>query len=109
MQTKMWNFDEPLTDQDVLWAFREGRAMTRRDVALELRRAKSPTLVARMNKLVHEGFLSVEFQKLPNGVDMWVYSVTRTGTDLLFPEYEGEGVFALAPEGARSFKDNSSL
>jgi len=79
MQNKLWNFDEPLTDREVMLAFEEGRTMTRRNIAEKLRRSKSPTLVSRMNRLAQEGYLKVEFYTLPNGVDMWLYTMTEKG------------------------------
>lgn len=74
-QAVMWNFDQPLTDDEVLACFGAGERLTRRQVALKLRRAKSPTLVTRLNALAQAGFLRVEFMTLPNGVDMWIYSL----------------------------------
>lgn len=81
MQAKLMPFDEPLTDGEVLHVFGVGDWLTRRLIAEKLRRAKSPTLIARTNKLAREGFLRVEFHRLPNGVDMWCYQITEKGVE----------------------------
>jgi len=100
MQHTLWNFDKPLSDEEILWVFQQGTPMTRKDVADKLRRAKSPTLITRLNKLAHEGFLHVEFFTLPNRVDMWVYTLTDKGCQWQY-EVSGESpVFAPLEEGA---------
>lgn len=99
-QLRMWNFDQPLSDGEVLLAFIGEQLMTRREVAQKLRRAKSPTLVSRMNRLASEGLLHVEFYTLPNGVDMWVYSLTEQGQTAAMIAAEDATYFAPLEEGA---------
>jgi len=99
-QLRMWNFDQPLSDGEVLMAFAGEQLMTRREVAVKLRRSKSPTLVSRLNRLAQEGLLLREFYTLPNGVDMHVYSLTAAGLQAVY-EISGENpVFAPLEEGA---------
>lgn len=78
-QTMLWNFDQPLSPETVLCAApREGR-FTRRMIARELRRAKTPTLYQALNHLVQLNYLEVEMVTLPNGVDMYTYMLTDLG------------------------------
>jgi len=48
-------------------------------VAIAMRRAKSPSLIAAINQAVEKGWLEQEFVTLPNGVDMYTYMLTDTG------------------------------
>jgi len=78
-QATLWNFDKPLSPYDVLLAMpREGR-VTRRMIAREMRRAKSPTLVNAINAMCERGWLSTELVTLPNGVGMYTYELTDLG------------------------------
>jgi len=91
VQTMLWNFDQPLSYIDVLRAVGEsGNWVSRRMVAERLRRAKSPSLVAKLNDLVNDGFLCCEDRRLPNGVGMLVYSITEKGTTWLLMDASGE-------------------
>jgi len=84
MQTMLWNFDTPVTHLDVVAAAAEaGNWVSRLAIARQLRRAKSPSLVAKITTCVDEGLLACELRALPNGVDMHVYSVTEKGVQWL--------------------------
>jgi len=78
-QATLWNFDKPISPYDVLVAMpREGR-VTRRTIAKEMHRAKSPTLVNAINAMVERSWVTVELVTLPNGVDMYTYELTDLG------------------------------
>lgn len=78
-QQMLWNFDTTISPDDVLLAApREGR-WTRLMIAREMRRAKSPSLIAAINKLVEWNYVEQEFVTLPNGVDMYTYMLTDLG------------------------------
>jgi hypothetical protein len=80
----MWNFDQPTTDLEVLQAFpKEGAWLSRKDIADALRRAKTPSLIARINSLVERGYLLVTTRTLPNRVDMFYYSLTERALDAI--------------------------
>lgn len=84
VQEKLWNFDQPMSYRDVLTAVNEaGNWVTRGQVARELRRSKSPTLIALLGELVESGYLAAQLLPLPNGVDMYKYSITETGVQWL--------------------------
>ena len=71
-------FDQPTTDYDVLSAFRdEEEYLSRKAIADRVMRVKSPSLIARIEILVSEGYLLKEFTTLPNGVDMCLYRRAR--------------------------------
>lgn len=79
-QTRLWNFDQPITDDDVVGVFKQagqGMWFSRRAIAKELRRAKSPTLVARITSLAERMVLVTQLVPLPNGVDMYVYRLNE--------------------------------
>lgn len=79
-QTMLWNFDQPVNDGDVIAAFKsagEGMWMSRREIAKALRRAKSPTLIARITSLAERMVLVTQLIPLPNGVDMYVYRLNE--------------------------------
>lgn len=78
-QKALLQFDMPLTDDDILFVLAQNEFFTRKMIADRLGRAKSPTLVARLNRMASEGLFDVQYHKLPNGVDMWVYSPTQAG------------------------------
>lgn len=78
-QQMLWNFDTTISPDDVIQACpREGR-FTRLMVAREMRRSKSPSLVAAISECVEKGWLEQEFVTLPNGVDMYTYMLTDIG------------------------------
>lgn len=67
-------FDQPTTDYDVLAAFKnEEEWLSRAAIAKRVLRVKSPSLIARIEKLAQEGHLHKDFSRLPNGVDMCIY------------------------------------
>lgn len=67
-------FDQPTTDYDVLSAFKnEEEWLSRKAIADRVLRVKSPALIARIERLAHEGHLHKDFSRLPNGVDMCIY------------------------------------
>jgi len=75
----LWNFDQPLSTEDVMCAApREGR-FTRLMLARSMRRAKSPTMIAVLHQCCHFGWIEYELVKLPNGVDMYTYMLTDLG------------------------------
>lgn len=79
-QTVLWNFDQPVNDGDVIAAFEragDGMWMSRREIAKALKRAKSPTLVARITSLAERMVLVTQLIPLPNGVDMYVYRLNQ--------------------------------
>jgi len=79
MQTMLWNFDQPLSPEDVMCAApREGR-FTRLMLARNMRRAKSPTMIAQLHECCNKGWIEYELVKLPNGVDMYTYMLTDLG------------------------------
>lgn len=100
MQARLWNFDEPLTDREVLGAFCDVQPMSRRQVARQLNRSKSPTLVTRLNNLAAQGYLSIQFVRLPNGVDMWTYQLTDEGDHHYRKLVEEHDRLFFAAEGA---------
>jgi len=79
-QTLLWNFDQPITDEEVIAVFERaegGMWFSRRGIAKELRRAKSPTLIARITSLAERMVLVTQLVPLPNGVDMYVYRLNE--------------------------------
>lgn len=75
-QTMLWNFDQPLSVGQVVDVFPDTQTyLTRKQIAHALRRAKSPTLIARINEAVGLGLLQVHMWRLPNGVDMFSYTL----------------------------------
>lgn len=75
-QLKLFNFDTPVTDEAVIKAW-QGRAdfwLTRRQIAVALMRAKTPAVNARCEAMTARGLLFRDTVKLPNGVDMIVYT-----------------------------------
>jgi len=79
-QTRLWNFDQPVNDGDIIAALEaagEGMWMSRKGIADALRRAKSPTLVARITRLAERMVLVTQLVPLPNGVDMYVYRLNQ--------------------------------
>lgn len=83
-QAKLWKFDEPLTHMDVLKAFqREGEWYSRKEIAGNLRCAKSPSLILKMTDLAAEGFLHIEDFPLPNGVSYFKYALSERGLDAI--------------------------
>jgi len=79
-QIMLWNFDKPLSDEDVIAVFKaaeQGTWFSRRGVAKELRRAKSPTLVAKLTGLAERMVLVTQLVPLPNHVDMYVYRLNE--------------------------------
>jgi len=80
-QFHLLGFDQPLTDAEILRAFAPGEFFTRKMLAEKLGRSKSPTLVTRINRMAQEGLYSVQTHTLPNGVDMWIYSLTEAGIE----------------------------
>jgi len=79
MQTMLWNFDQPLTPEEILCAApREGR-FTRLMLARALRRAKSPTLIEKLHLCCKLNWIEYELVRLPNGVEMYTYMLTDLG------------------------------
>lgn len=79
-QTMLWNFDQPLSVGQVVSVFPDAQThLTRKQIAHALRRAKSPTLIARINEAVGLGELQAHLWRLPNGVDMYSYTLAKRG------------------------------
>lgn len=79
-QQVLWNFDQPVTDDDVIGVFERaepGTWFSRLGIARELRRAKSPALVARITSLAERMVLVTQLVPMPNGVDMYVYRLNE--------------------------------
>lgn len=79
-QTHLWNFDQPVKDEDIIAVFEragDGVYFSRRAIAKELRRAKSPALIARITRLAERMVLVTQLVPLPNGVDMYVYRLNQ--------------------------------
>lgn len=74
---KLWEFDSPVSDDAVIaaWQGRAEYALTRRQIAQAMHRAKSPSVNARCESLVDRGVLFKALIPLPNGVDMITYSL----------------------------------
>lgn len=80
-QMLLLTFDQPLSDFDIFRVVIPNEFFTRKMLADRLGRAKSPSLITRLNRLTSEGFFSVVYHALPNQVDMWVYSLTEAGVE----------------------------
>jgi len=84
MQLKIWKFDEPITHWDVLLAFeRDGQWYSRKDIANNLRCAKSPSMISKLTDLAAYGFLHIEDRVLPNGVSYFKYALSERGLDAI--------------------------
>lgn len=97
-QMYLLTFDQPLTDFDILRVTVPGEFFTRKMVADRLGRAKSPTLVTRLERMAAEGIYKRQYHALPNQVDMIIYSYTEDGVAAWkeagngFQETDGEAV-----------------
>lgn len=77
---KAFGFFQPTTDTDICQLFSpQVPELSRADIARGLGRSKSPRLRAMLAELVADGRLTYRFIRLPNGVDMYVYSLTEIG------------------------------
>lgn len=76
-QGRLFLFDQPLTDEDVLSVFQQNPDMwfSRSQVAGRLGVSKSPALIARLETLTAGGILERSFVSRPNRVDMFVYAL----------------------------------
>lgn len=84
VQQKIWNFDQPISHYQVLLAFPlEGEWYTRAQVAANLRRAKSPTLILKLTDLAYHRFLHIEDRPTSNGVSCFYYALTSRGMDAI--------------------------
>jgi len=74
---KLWEFDTPVTDSAVIlaWQGRANYALTRRQIAQAMHRAKTPAVNARCEALVERGVLFKILVPLPNGVNMIAYEL----------------------------------
>jgi len=80
LQRNLLNFDRRIIPEDVLRVVRVAASpMTRRGIADALGCAKSPSLIAAVVETVMRGWLEVTFYALPNGVNMYVYTITEKG------------------------------
>jgi len=97
-QARLLTFDQPLQDIDILFVLNPKETFTRGEIAKRLGRAKSPTLIARLNRMASEGLFEVQYYRLPNGVDMWTYTPTQKGVDAIYNARaikETDAAFAL--------------
>jgi len=97
-QAPLLNFDLPLTDREILFVLNPNEFFTRNELAKRLGRSKSPTLIARLNRMASEGLFEVQYHRLPNGVDMWLYSATEAGKEAIYKardDAENEAADAL--------------
>lgn len=85
VQLKIWKFDEPISYYEILQAMPPKNTwISRAGVAEKITRSKSPTLIMKLTDLVVDGFLDINAVRLPNGVDMFVYTITERGMDAIF-------------------------
>lgn len=96
-QQRLFKFDQPLRDGDILWVFINQEFMTRREIAKALGCAKSPSLVRVLDRMVEDGFLTVGIKPLPNGVDMYVYNLTNAGEEEIWDRF-GQGTLLVREE-----------
>jgi len=72
-QDVLFVYDTPITDADVLSVVPLDRWVSMREIAVALRRAKTPSLRARVMSLVENGDLAFTTYTLPNRVDMHLF------------------------------------
>jgi len=71
---------DPCDENEIIWCFPNKKDFySRRDIAAALFRAKSPTLIRCIDQAVGRGWLETTTQRLPNGVDMFLYRLTEEG------------------------------
>jgi hypothetical protein len=78
-QKPLLMFDKPLTDWDILRVIETQECITRLQFARRLGITKSPTLIARLHRMSDEGIFAITLYTLPNGVDMYCYTLTGHG------------------------------
>jgi hypothetical protein len=79
-QKVLLHFDMALEPETVLRAFSDiGDVANRLGIARALGCAKSPHLIGKINQCVDYGWLDVHVLRLPNGVDMFLYTLTDAG------------------------------
>lgn len=73
-------FDEVMSvwGQDRIWR-------SRWQIAQALGRSKSPALIATITMLATVGYLTCRVEKLPNGIDYYLYSVSQKWLDQAAP------------------------
>jgi len=97
---KRFGFVAPTTDADIVELFNPSRPeLTRAEICRALGRSKSPRVRQMLAALVEDGRLTYRFIRLPNHVDMYVYSRTEIG-DLWLNGASLEDARRLATEAA---------
>lgn len=73
-----------VTDSDVLEAFKSEwpLGLTRRELAEKVGRHVTPTLIARIEKWVNAGWLTVDIQVWPNGARGYKYTYVMSETEM---------------------------
>jgi len=70
----MTTYRRPITPTDIIFAFpNETERMTRRQIAEAVGRKPHDRLNRMIDSLVDEGYLKREVDKMPNGVDVFLY------------------------------------
>jgi len=78
------NRDTPITLDEVMGAWSRGYEsawLSRREIADQLNRPKSPGLIQTLGILLGMGYLETRLQPLPNRVDMFQYRPTSKFAD----------------------------